>query len=482
MRVSTITIASGSSYDLTTLLATGENIEFLSNPASSGTLTIDTAAFESDSITGSGTSLISAGLGGPVEGFKTGDTIIMRDLAADDAIFGQSPGAAEQNFVVSYALGVVTSNAADNGSAEVITVSAAGEVTGNTGLLEELPAALVSELDTYVTALDQGLFPDGAQTGSLYITLAQSHVASDVDATDGAVVACCLRGTRILTQTGERMVESLKPGDLVISHSGGVRPVKWIGEQTFGARFVANNRERLPVKIAAGALAENLPLRDLYVSPGHSLLLGGQLVLARDLVNGVTITQPARSEDTYYYLIELDTHDCVIADGVWAETYADAPGLRNQFHNAADFHARFPGHLPPETMRLYAPHPDSAPALAASLRPVLERADITPGPLRGYVDAIGDRIEGWALDEAHPNFPVLVEIFAGNTRLGAVLACDYREDLAKAGMGSGRCMFSLPLPAGLPPSVRAQLRAERAADGAELPLTPGCSAAARRAA
>ncbi len=471
--MTTITIASGSSVDLTTTLATGENIEFL---AGAGTLTIESSALENTTYSASGTTITGIG-DGLVYGFAPGDSIVVRDLATDYAIFDHAPGAAAQNTSVAGALSELLIIEKDFGDIEVITISASGAVTDNLNLVGDTPA-----IGSYASEIEQALFGTHAQTADLFITLSADAttdtLADATITTDGTIVICYLRGTRILTPTGERTIESLKPGDLVISHSGGARPVKWIGVQSYNARFVASNRERLPVRIAAGALAENLPLRDLYVSPGHSMLLGNVLVLARNLANGVTITQPWRNEDMHYYLIELETHDCVIAEGVWAETYADAPGLRNQFHNAAEFYARFPGHAAPEALRLYAPRPESGPLLTAALQPVLARANITPGPLRGYVDTINDRIEGWALDEAHPHFPVLVEIFAGDTKIGEALAHEYRADLAASGLNNGFCKFSLPLPADLSPTARTQLRATRAADGA--PLQP--SLATRRAA
>ena len=40
---------------------------------------------------------------------------------------------------------------------------------------------------------------------------------------------CFLKGTRIRTITGERAVENLAVGDLLPTHSNGIRPIQWIG-------------------------------------------------------------------------------------------------------------------------------------------------------------------------------------------------------------------------------------------------------------
>lgn len=91
---------------------------------------------------------------------------------------------------------------------------------------------------------------------------------------------------------------------------------------------------------------------------------------------------------------------------------------------------------------------------------------MAPGPLRGCVDiADGRRVEGWAQDMAWPEWPQALEFYAGSRKLGEALACHYREDLAKAGIGAGRAAFSFTAPRGFNP---ARLRVRRAADGAEI--------------
>ena len=47
------------------------------------------------------------------------------------------------------------------------------------------------------------------------------------------------------------------------------------------------------------------------------------------------------------------------------------------------------------------------------------------------------RIAGWAQNPDHPEAPVCLEIYAGGRLIGQVLANRYREDLERAGLGSG---------------------------------------------
>ena len=284
------------------------------------------------------------------------------------------------------------------------------------------------------------------------------------------VAVCYLRGTRILTAVGEQPVEALAIGDMVATRRGGLRRIKWIGRQSFDPRFVRNNREKLPVCIKAGALGGGLPLRDLFVSPGHSMLLGETLVLARNLVNGVTISQSETAEDVHYYQLELEAHDCVLAEGSWSESYADGPGLRAQFHNAAEFAALYPDYVEPAEVSLCLPRPQQGAALAAALAPVVAQAaqGQVPGAMLGWVDRIEEgRIEGWAVDLAQPELPVLLEVLHGEDVLGTILACDPRLDLRVAGYAQGHCSFSFAAPLGLASEA---ITVRRAADGCALPF------------
>jgi hypothetical protein len=289
------------------------------------------------------------------------------------------------------------------------------------------------------------------------------QVAPDIE-----TATCYLRGTKLLTPAGEIAVENLAIGDTLITRFGGYQRIKWIGRQSYARPFIRHNREKLPVRIEAGALGPNLPKRDLLVSPGHSMLIAGVLILAKNLVNGVTITQTDAPEQIDYFQPEFETHDCVMAEGAWSETYADTPGLRAQFHNAAEFYELFPNHQPIAEQRLCAPRPQGGRLLDAALRPIIARAQTgtAPGPLRGYIDALSETgLEGWAQDLQHPELPVLLEILIAGRPYATILACDYRADLAAAGIGRGFAKFACPLPAGV---TLADIRVRRLSDRAEL--------------
>jgi hypothetical protein len=147
-------------------------------------------------------------------------------------------------------------------------------------------------------------------------------------------VPCYLKGTRLATAEGEANVEDLRPGDLIRTHSGRMRPVRWIGQRTYSGQAISGNYDILPIQISAGALADGLPRRDLWVSPDHALFIDGVLVPARYLVNGGSIKQLVAIDHVAYFHVELYSHDILLAEGAPAESYLDT-GNRTRFANGA---------------------------------------------------------------------------------------------------------------------------------------------------
>jgi hypothetical protein len=173
--------------------------------------------------------------------------------------------------------------------------------------------------------LESGTF--GASQGPLQLTADNNGLA---------LTLCFLGGTMIATPEGEKPIETLKPGDLVTTATGKIVPVRWIGISTISTRFASALRT-MPVRISAGALDENLPKRDLLLSPDHALLLDGFLVQASALVEGMLIRREYRMPETFrYYHIEVSAHELILAEGVPAETFVDNVSRMN-FDNWEEF-------------------------------------------------------------------------------------------------------------------------------------------------
>ncbi len=287
----------------------------------------------------------------------------------------------------------------------------------------------------------------------------------------GMTVACYATGTLIRTPTGDTPIETLRIGELVLTHTGAARPIRWIGRRGYAGRFAARNPDVMPVLISAGALDDALPRRDLMVSPLHAMYLDGVLVPAIDLVNGVSIIQLVSIERVDYVHLELDSHDVILAEGAPSETFVDDDS-RGMFHNAADYNERYPD-AERKPAVYCAPRVTEGYALEAIRRRIAERAGLigptAAVPLRGRLDRVGaDVVAGWAQNPALPEAPVCLDIVVDGVVVERTLANRFRHDLVIAGMGSGQHGFSVRLPFTLTTAQRASTTVRRSSDHAQL--------------
>jgi len=182
--------------------------------------------------------------------------------------------------------------------------------------------------------LDPGSYTS-TSTGPLLLTSDGAGGGTDI------TPVCYVGGTRIATPQGETAVEALKIGDLILTSDGVAKPVSWIGRQTVSNRW-ADPLRVMPICIRAGALDENLPMRDLRLSPAHALLVDNVLVQAGALVNGVSIVREARMPTPFvYYHVEILNHSLILAEGVPAETFVDNVE-RVAFDNWEEHEALYP--------------------------------------------------------------------------------------------------------------------------------------------
>ncbi|HLI63051.1 MAG TPA: Hint domain-containing protein, partial [Terriglobales bacterium] len=149
--------------------------------------------------------------------------------------------------------------------------------------------------------------------------------------TDITEAPCFVEGTRILTSQGEVPVEALQPGDLVVTRSGELMPVAWLGWARVDCRRHPNPKLVWPVRISAGAIADGIPDQDLWLSPDHAIFLEGVLIPVKHLLNRTTITQ-MHTDSVAYWHVELPVHAVIFAQSLPSESYLDT-GNRTQFTN-----------------------------------------------------------------------------------------------------------------------------------------------------
>ncbi len=170
--------------------------------------------------------------------------------------------------------------------------------------------------------------PLAASDGQIFINSSTNDVV-----TNNTTVSppCFLAGTRIATPRGEVPVEQLVAGDTLSTNSGAAQPIVWIGT----GRVLATRGRRnaaTPVIVRKGAIADNVPYRDLRMTKGHSLFIDGALIPVEYLINHRTILFDDHAQEVSIYHIELAGHDVLIADGAPAESYRD-DGNRWLFQN-----------------------------------------------------------------------------------------------------------------------------------------------------
>jgi type VI protein secretion system component Hcp len=315
--------------------------------------------------------------------------------------------------------------------------------------------------------------PDGSTTGAFgWDTLVNQAIDPTQMATLNAGAPCYCPDTLILTDRGDVAVETLSIGDHVMTMSGAARPIRWIGRRSYSGRFAVGQKDILPICIKAGAIDDNVPRRDLWISPHHAMYLNGVLIEARNLVNGASIVQAKSIDKVEYFHIELETHDVIIAEGALSESFINDDS-RNMFHNAHEYATLYPDGLD-GAAHYCAPRLDCGYEIEAArhriaVRAGLTRADArTAGPLRGHVDIVSmNCIAGWAQAMDYPEAPVCLDIYAGGRLIGQTLANGYREDLKRVGIGSGRHAFMFTPSTGLDVNLDF-VEVRRSLDGAVL--------------
>jgi hypothetical protein len=197
------------------------------------------------------------------------------------------------------------------------------------------PAQLAS-IDTSSVAAKVAGLSQSAMTAvnSIHASTDTTSINSvvSVNAASLQSVICFAKGTHIETDKGPKLVEELQVNDMVLTVEGRYEPVIWIGSRRVIAQFQGNKEKAYPVRIVKDAFGENLPQRDLLVSPDHSIYVDGLMIPAEKLINSKTIIQEKWSQVTYFH-VELPKHEAIYAEGLPAESYLDTTETNRAFFN-----------------------------------------------------------------------------------------------------------------------------------------------------
>jgi len=188
----------------------------------------------------------------------------------------------------------------------------------------------------------------------------------NVDETPAPGPVCFAGGTKILTPRGEIPVEDLQVGDIVITVDDGAMPILWISKTK--CSWPLESDKSKPIKISAGALGQNSPVRDLIVSPQHKVLLSD--AYAHELFAETNVLAPAKGllslpgvrsmkgkRDVVYYHVLMAKHSILVSDGAPTESFFPgtcAMGMLKQ-HQRDEVYALFP-ELAENPSAGYGPH------------------------------------------------------------------------------------------------------------------------------
>jgi len=141
-------------------------------------------------------------------------------------------------------------------------------------------------------------------------------------------VVCFTTGTRILTEHGDRPVESLRPGDRIVTRDNGVQTLRWVGQCHVGRAELAAREKLRPILLSPDLTGGDAPL---IVSPQHGVLLDldgeERLVRATHLARlkgGAARVMQGLRAVTYVHIL-FDDHQIVFSNGAPSESFFPGP-------------------------------------------------------------------------------------------------------------------------------------------------------------
>lgn len=183
------------------------------------------------------------------------------------------------------------------------------------------------------TPTDGGTLQDATFVSSTGVT---TQGAADVSGSDGGDFGppCLTPGVLVETSRGRVPVESIGPGDRVMTLDHGLQPVLWLGRTDLRA-----DGRHAPVRFGKGAIGnseafEVSPQHRVHITGWQAELNFGQpevFVSATHLVGLPGVTRCPAARVTYLHVL-LARHEIIRTAGAWSESYF--PGASIERHEA----------------------------------------------------------------------------------------------------------------------------------------------------
>ena len=162
-------------------------------------------------------------------------------------------------------------------------------------------------------------------------TMTMVKKITDGDIVKAGATGLCA-GANLRTPCGERRVEFLRTGDLVVTRDNGLQAVVLIWTETVTASEIAADPALGPVALEARVIGPMMPKKPFKLGAAHRLLIPGWriddeedtencLVAARD-VDGLDLSEDPVEEDLTYYNIVFDKPQVFCANGMPVESFA----------------------------------------------------------------------------------------------------------------------------------------------------------------
>lgn len=144
-------------------------------------------------------------------------------------------------------------------------------------------------------------------------------------------------GANVRTPCGERRVENLRPGDLIVTRSDGLQALRHVIRVTITHEDLRKNPKLAPVRLMPRALGPMMPARAVGFAPNNMVRVPAYLladdardatlkIVAKDLLDRfedafVDMGGDAQSSGVTYHSLVFDTPQIFAVNGVLVDSY-----------------------------------------------------------------------------------------------------------------------------------------------------------------